>query len=76
MLRRNPDVLALLAIVLFVLAAKAPVPAPARAVMTPIRVEMLAQRDCLRAEMQAQREEIRRTIKDSVRDVTDSLPFE
>ena len=76
MLRRNPDVLALAAIVLFALAIRVPIPAfaPAhRAVVTPIRVEMQAQRDCVRAEVEAQRNEIRQTIQDSVREAHDAV---
>lgn len=72
MLRRNPEVLALAAIGLVMLAttaARAPVFAPQpHWVVTPIRAEVQAGRDCIRSEMQAHRDEVRETVRQSVAD--------
>jgi hypothetical protein len=70
MLRKNPDAFALAAITLVMLAitsARIPAPAPQpRWVVTPIGVEMHANRDCIRAEMQAHRTAIRNAVQQSV----------
>lgn len=70
MLRKNPDAFALAAITLALLAitsARIPGPAPQpRWVVTPIRVEMQANRDCIRAEMQAHKTVVREVVQRSV----------
>ncbi len=66
MLRRNPDALAVAAITFAMLAftsPRAPVSAPQ---VTPIRVQMQANRDCIRAQMQAHKSVIREAVLQSV----------
>ncbi|HZT38883.1 MAG TPA: hypothetical protein VFA28_13385 [Bryobacteraceae bacterium] len=70
MLRNSPDAFALAAITLVMLAitsARIPLPPPQpRWVVTPIRLEMQAHRDCIRAEMQAHRAVIRDAVQHSI----------
>jgi hypothetical protein len=71
MFRRNPDVLALAAIVLMVFAVRLPIPAikaAPPAMVTPIRVQMQAEHECIRAEVEAQRKAIRQTVAQSIRE--------